>query len=114
MSQEPFLSMSWYRVASLRPRLPEHSRIQRHRYGGVTWYVLQDQSSGKFHRLSAAGHIIVATMDGNPTLHTLWTEAPKRPGEEATSQDAFNRFVTDLHAAQLLITHSCPPSLEFL
>ncbi len=47
--------------------------------------------------------MIVATMDGTRTVDTLWTEAAKRLGEEAMSQDAFIRFVTDLHAADLLI-----------
>src|SRR5258708_37100751 len=110
MSQEPFLSMSWYRVASLRPRLPEHSRIQRHRYGGATWYVLQDQSSGKFHRLSAAGHMIVATMDGSRPVDALWVGAAKRLGEGALSQDEFIRFLSDPQAADLLHVDVPPDS----
>jgi putative peptide zinc metalloprotease protein len=114
MSHEPFLSMSWYRVANLRPKLPEHSRIQRHRYGGATWYVLQDQSSGKFHRLSAAGHMIVATMDGSRTVDALWVEAAKRLGEEALSQDEFIRFLSDLHAADLLHVDVPPDSFALL
>jgi putative peptide zinc metalloprotease protein len=114
MSHEPFLSMSWYRVASLRPKLPEHSQIQRHRYGGATWYVLQNQSSGKFHRLSVAGHMIVASMDGSRTVDTLWTEAAKRLGEEALSQDAFIRFLSDLHAADLLHIGAPPDSFALL
>lgn len=114
MSHEPFLSMSWYRVASLRPRLPEHSQIRRHRYGGVIWYVLQDQSSGKFHRLSAAGHMIVAAMDGARTVDTIWTEAAQKLGEEALSQDALIRFIADLHAADLLLVDAPPDSLALL
>jgi len=41
----------WYRVAALRPRLRAHSNVIRQVHRGETWYVLEDQASGRFHRL---------------------------------------------------------------
>ena len=49
MSQSLF-STSWYRVAGVRPRLRSHAQIHRHVYRGTVWYVLQNHSTGKFHR----------------------------------------------------------------
>lgn len=114
MNHEPFLSNSWYRVADLRPKLPDHSKIHCHRYGGATWYILLNQSSGKFHRLSPASHMVVASMDGSRTIDTLWTEAAKRSGEEALSQDVFIQFLSDLHAADLLHVDAPPDSFALL
>src|SRR4051794_36487854 len=114
MTHEPFLSNSWYRVAQLRPRLPEHSRMRRHQYGGVTWYILEDRTSGKFHRLSSASHSIVSAMDGIRTVDELWVETAKQFGEEALSQDAFIRFLSDLHATDLLQLDTPPDSIGLL
>ena len=63
MTAEPFLSSSWYRVARRRPKLRDHASVQRHRYRGRTWYVVQDHATGRVHRLSPAGYIIGAAMD---------------------------------------------------
>lgn len=37
---ESMFSSSWYRAASLKPRLRSHARIHRHHYRGQLWYVL--------------------------------------------------------------------------
>ena len=47
-------STSWHSVAELKPRLTPQARIQRHIYRGQVWYVVQDQTGGKYHRLSPA------------------------------------------------------------
>jgi putative peptide zinc metalloprotease protein len=64
MTAAPFLSPSWYRVARRRPKLRDHTSVHRHRYRGNIWYVVQDHATGRVHRLSPAGYMIVAAMDG--------------------------------------------------
>ena len=75
MTAAPFLSSSWYRVARRRPKLRDHTSIHRHRYRGSIWYVVQDHATGRVHRLSPAGYMIVAAMDGVRTVDQLWHEA---------------------------------------
>ena len=71
MHHEPFLSTSWYRVAGLKPKLPEHAQVLRHSYRGMVWHVLQDPASGRSHRLSPASYTVVAGMDGTRTVDEL-------------------------------------------
>ena len=59
MSEKSFLSASWYRVAGLKPRLRAHARFHRTLFRGQVWYVLQDRTSGRFHRFSPAAYLLV-------------------------------------------------------
>jgi len=55
-------SNSWHSVADLRPRLLPQARIERHVYRGQVWFVIQDPSGGRYHRLSPAAHALVRRM----------------------------------------------------
>jgi putative peptide zinc metalloprotease protein len=109
---EPFLSASWYRVATLRPKLREHARVERHRYRGRAWYVVRDNASGRVHRLSPAAHLFVAMMDGVRTVDDLWTDAAARLGDDAPSQDDIVRLLSQLHSADLLQAEAPPDARE--
>ena len=108
MTAEPFLSSSWYRVARRRPRLRDHASVQRHRYRGRTWYVVQDHATGRVHRLSPAGHMIVAAMDGTRTVEQIWHEVGADLAEEAPSQNDVIHLLAELNAADLLQTEVVP------
>ena len=108
MSAAPFLSSSWYRVARRRPKLRDHTSVHRHRYRGNIWYVVHDHATGGVHRLSPAGYMIVAAMDGASTVDQLWREAGTRLEEEAPSQDEVIQLLTQLNAADLLQTEVAP------
>ena len=108
MSQRPFLSASWYRVAELRPQLRGHTSVNRHRYRGKVWHVVQDHVSGRIYRLSPACFIVVGAMDGQRTVNQLWQEACAQIGEEAPSQDDVVRLLAQLGAADLLQTEVAP------
>jgi putative peptide zinc metalloprotease protein len=109
---EPFLSSSWYRVATLRPKLREHARVERHRYRGRAWYVVHDHASGRVHRLSPAAYLFVAMMDGTRTIDDLWTDAAARLGDDAPSQDDIVRLLSQLHSADLLQAEAPPDARE--
>ena len=110
MTAAPFLSSSWYRVARRRPKLRDHTSIDRHRYRGSVWYVVQDHATGRVHRLSPAGYIIVAAMDGVRTVDQLWQEAASRLAEDAPSQSDVIQLLAELNAADLLQTEVTPDS----
>jgi putative peptide zinc metalloprotease protein len=109
---EPFLSASWYRVATLRPKLREHARVERHRYRGHPWYVVRDPASGQVHRLSPAAYLLVAKMDGARTVDELWTGTGAQLGEEAPSQDDVIRLLAQLHSTDLLQAQVPPDARE--
>jgi putative peptide zinc metalloprotease protein len=99
---DPLLSPSWYRVASLRPRLRKQARFHRHVYRGQVWYVVQDRASGRCHRLTPSAYQIVGLMDGRRTTQELWEAAGTRLGDEGPTQDETIRLLGLLHAADVL------------
>ena len=111
MSQSLF-STSWYRVAGVRPRLRNHAQIHRHVYRGSVWYVLQNHSTGKFHRFTPVANLIIGLMDGTRTLQEIWDLACVRLGDEVPSQDEVIKLLSDLHRADVLQSDAPPDIYE--
>lgn len=114
MSDGPFLSSAWYRVATLRPRLRAHASVSRHRYRGGSWYVVHDHATGRLYRLRAATYLVVGRMDGTRTVDQLWQEAAEILGEEAPSQDELIQLMGQLAAADLLQAEVTPDTAGLL
>ena len=109
---ESLFSSSWYRVAEVRPRLRSHALIHRHLYRGQVWYVLQDRSSGRFHRFSPIANRVIGLMDGKRTLREIWELACERLGDDAPTQDEVIGMLASLHRADVLQTDIRPDMLE--
>ena len=109
---ESLFSGSWYRVAELRPRLRSHALIHRHLYRGQIWYVLQDRSSGRFHRFSPIANMVIGLMDGKRTLREIWELACARLGDDAPTQDEVIGMLSALHRADVLQTDIRPDMQE--
>jgi len=107
-------SDSWYRVAELKPRIRGHARIHRHRYRDETWYVLQDLASGRVHRFSAAGYLVIGLMDGRRTVQQIWEAALHRLGDDAPTQDEVIQLLSQLHSADVLQCDVSPDAGEVL
>jgi len=109
---ESLFSSAWYRVAGLRPCLRSHAVIHRHLYRGQIWYVLQDRSSGRFHRFSPGANLVIGLMDGTRTLDVIWEEACSRLGDDAPTQDEVIGILGALHRADVLRTDAQPDMRE--
>lgn len=109
---ESLFSASWYRVAELRPCLRSHALIHRHLYRGQIWYVLQDRSSGRFHRFSPIANMVIGLMDGARTLAAIWELACERLGDDAPTQDEVIGILASLHRADVLRTDARPDMQE--
>lgn len=105
---ESLFSASWYRVAGIRPRLRSHAVIHRHLYRGQVWYVLQDRSSGRFHRFSPVANLVIGLMDGKRTLREIWDIACTRLGDDAPTQDEVIGMLASLHRADVLQSDAHP------
>ena len=106
------LSAFWYRVAALRPLLRSHAKLQRHRYRGQVWFLLQDPASGRAHRITLAARLIVSAMDGQRSVQRLWELANEHFGDDAPTQDELIHLLGQLHAADLLQTEMTPDVAE--
>ncbi len=98
----PVFSSSWYRVADLVPRLRPHAEIHRMHFRGVRWYLLQDHTSGRFHRFSPAAHTLVSLMNGRRTLAEIWNMASDLLGDDLPTQDETIRLLNQLYRANAL------------
>ena len=95
-------SSSWYRVASLRPRLRSHVRINRQHFRGQLWYVLHDRTSGRFHRFTPAAYLVISLMDGRRTVQQIWDMACSQLGDDVLTQDEIIRLLGQLHQSDVL------------
>lgn len=105
-------SPSWYRVAGLVPRLRSHAAIHRQLYRGHLWYLLQDRSSGRFHRFSPAAHALIGLMDGRRSVDRIWHDAGERLGDDLPTQDETIRLLAQLYHANALVTDAPPDVTE--
>lgn len=101
-------SPNWYRVAYTRPKLGNNVSVQRQVFRGRLWYVLQDRSSGRFHRYPPALHAFLARMDGEHTVQQIWLAVLDKLGVNAPSQADVIRFLADLHRTDALVTDVRP------
>lgn len=107
-------SQSWHSVASLRPCLMPHARIHRHVYRQQVWYVVQDQTGGRYHRLTPAAHALLQAMDGRRTVQELWEQANVNSAGDICTQGEVVDLLVQLHAADLLQVDTTPDSAALL
>lgn len=107
----------WQRLESLRPSLPRHIHIQRRDYNNERWYILQDKSNGRFHRLTPSAWRLISAMDGRNSLsHVLASAAHAEfytSAEEIPSRDDLIHLLQYLHVADLLVC-DLPPNTQEL
>ncbi|WP_447979413.1 PqqD family peptide modification chaperone [Candidatus Nitrospira bockiana] len=112
MKSGDLFSPSWYRVASLKPRLRSHVRLHRHAYRGRQWFVLQDLATDRFHRLSPASYVLIGLMDGRRTVQDIWEAAIERLGDDAPTQHDVLNLISQLHSADALVCEIPPDTAE--
>lgn len=105
-------SASWYRVASLKPSLRPHVKIQRQTFRGQRWYVIQDPASGRYHRFTPEAQLIISLMDGERSLEQIWEIASARLGGDNLTQDDVIRLLAQLHQSDILKGESSPDLRE--
>ncbi len=113
MARSPF-SPHWHSVAALKPRLMAYAVIRRMVFRGKPWYSVQDQAGGKVYRFSLAAYELIAAMDGQTTVHTLWERANSAESRDACTQPEVVDLLMQLHGANLLQTDTPPDSAASL
>lgn len=98
----PTFHESWYRVASLRPRLRSTVQSYRQYFRGRRWHVLRDEATNKFFRLDDANHHFVGLLDGRRTVGEAWAAACERLGDAAPTQGEAIQLLGQLYTSNLL------------
>lgn len=110
--QQSLYSPYWYRIAGLKPRLRGHVQIHRHHYRGRLWYLIQDHSSGRFHRFTEDAYAVVSLLDGRHSLDDIWTLMVRRYGEGVMRQDDIVQLIAKLYRADALVMDAPPNTAE--
>ena len=107
----------WQRLESLRPSLPRHIHIQRRDYNSERWYILQDKSNGRFHRLTPSAWRLISAMDGHHSLRQVLAAAAHAEFytsvDEIPTSDDLIHLLQYLHVADLLVC-DLPPNTQEL
>ncbi len=106
--QKTLFSESWYRVSGLYPRLRSHTQFHHHVYRETDWYILQDNSTGRFHRFSKEAYAIVGLMDGKRTMQEIWEAACERLGDDMPTQGEVINLLSYLHQNDVLQSDRLP------
>ncbi|WP_062059715.1 efflux RND transporter periplasmic adaptor subunit [Cellvibrio sp. OA-2007] len=107
----------WQRLESLRPALPRHIHIQRRDYNNERWYILQDKSNGRFHRLTPSAWRLISAMNGRNSLAQVLASAAQaefyHSADEIPTRDDLIHLLQYLHVADLLVC-DLPPNTQEL
>jgi putative peptide zinc metalloprotease protein len=96
-SEKQLYSQSWYRVAGLKPRLRSHIQIQRQVFREKEWFVLQDHSNGRFHRISAEAYFVTGLMNGQRSMSEIWDAASIHLGDNLPTQEEIITLLSQIH-----------------
>lgn len=96
-NEKNLYSQSWYRVAGLKPRLRSHIHIQRQSFRGKEWYVLQDHSTGRFHRISPEAYFVIGLMDGKRMMADIWDAASAHLADKLPTQEEIIALLSQIH-----------------
>lgn len=93
----------WQHVAGLRPSLRKHVRVLAHDYRGERWYLLHDETAGRFTRFNASAYAVLGRLDGDLTMQEILELANTgRTEDEKLTSDDLLQVLAQLHAAEVL------------
>jgi putative peptide zinc metalloprotease protein len=95
-------SESWHRIANLRVYLRPDTVIQRHRYRGERWFVLQNPLTNQYFRLQHGAYEFVGRLRPDRTVQEVWQESVSQFPDEAPGQEAVLQLLSQLYFANLL------------
>src|SRR5271170_5919757 len=95
-------SESWHRIAARRVYLRPDVRIQRQRYRGERWFVLQNPFSAQYYRLRPAAYEFIGRLSSKRTVQEVWQECVELFPDEAPGQEAVLQLLAQLYHANLL------------
>ena len=104
----PTFHESWYRVASLRPRLLSSVQVHRQHFRSVMWYVLENPANNEYSRLSVEAHRFVGLLDGRRTVAEAWRICNEQLGDMAPTQGEVIQLLGQLYTSNLLYAELAP------
>ena len=103
MNKQQQASSLWQHVAELRPYLRKHVQILVQDYRGERWYVLHDQSGGKFTRFNATAYEVIGRLNGDFSMQEIMYLVNKnRQLDELLEEEDILNILAQLQRAEVL------------
>ena len=92
----------WQHVSKLRPQLRQHVRLLAQDYRHERWYLLHDESAGRFLRFNTQAYELLGRLDGDLTVQEILDQANEGREQDALTPDDVMQILAQLHAAEVL------------
>ncbi|MFK7967455.1 MAG: biotin/lipoyl-binding protein [Burkholderiaceae bacterium] len=102
------LSMQWYRVATLQPRLAPGVSVQRQQVRGCHWIVLSREDHTGQIRLNEAAWSLIGRCNGDFTLTAIWQWLAQNKPDQTPPQPDLLPILANLIKHRLLICDDWP------
>lgn len=99
----------WQQLKLLRPRLRQHVHVLPREFRGVRWFLLQDETSGRYLRCDALAQAIIRQLNGELSLQEILERNNRTPAFRELRSDDIIAVFSRLHASELL-TNTLPIS----
>ena len=98
----PTFHESWYRVATLCPRLRSTVQSDRQHYRGRVWQVLRDPTTNKFYRVDENNYQLIGLLDGKRNVDETWKLVSEQLGHDAPTQGEVIQLLGQLYTHNLI------------
>ncbi|MCP5418647.1 MAG: M50 family metallopeptidase [Chromatiaceae bacterium] len=98
----PESERNWALIATLRPRLRKHIQISAQRYRGERWYLLRDESSGRFLRFNSTAYELIGRLDGQRQIADIVSLINAGEEQRRLTTDEVQLLLTQLSAIDAL------------
>ncbi|WP_168195173.1 hypothetical protein [Shewanella sp. SNU WT4] len=96
-------SQLWQHIAELKPCLRKHVRILVQDYRSERWYLLHDESSGRFNRFNATAFEVIGRLNGDFTVQEIMHLAnASLDATQALTPEDILQILAQLHSAEVL------------
>ena len=102
----------WFRIANLKPKIRDHVSFVRQEYRGEIWYIYQDHSTSKFHRLDYSAHQFLGLMNGERSIQDIIRILESKHDSPLYTQEEIFQLLGQLHRIDLLQTNANPDVQE--
>ena len=105
---------SWYRLASLKPRLRVGVQVTRQRFRGRLWFVIEDAASNQYFRISDSAYRFVGLLNGHRTVEDALAECERAIGDRSPTRGEAVTVLGQLYASNLLTADASPDAEALL
>jgi len=103
----------WLHMAELVPQLRSNVLVVPQEYRSERWYLLHDNSNGRFMRINQSAYQIIARLNGRHTLTDVLFLCNKGHGDDPIESGDIIKLFSQLHEAEFL-KQGLPVSTENL